>query len=229
MITFTTGTELTTAVTDLINAVLALLLLLRCHRMADSNRLRHLGWQLLLICICLSSLLGTVIHGIDISAQACAKAWPPLVLIMYITAASLLFCIYSEAEFRSRLPLAIMAAALLFGLLMVIFFCVNDATYWRLKIFFIFAAFCLVLSAIRCLQLWRSGRHGMLMIIAAMAIQIIGGVCQALHFTHFTFIWEFNHNAIAHFCISISLLLFYIGYRRLLTDGQLQSNSGLQH
>ena len=212
---FTSGAAATTAVTDLINVLLALVLGMLIQRTPDSNVRRQRVWMLFFALFLLSSALGAYLHGLVLPQAYIDFWWGPLVLLMYATASCFLLILCCEPEYRSYTRRAMLCCAVLFAALMVIFHQLEDLNYWRLKLFFIYAAFCLGSGGIGYFRLWQKNRAGSGRILLAVGLQILGGILQGAHLGNFTFIWSFNYNGTAHLLMSLSLLLFYAAYKRL--------------
>ena len=82
-------TEQTTALTDLVLAVVALVCaaLLHMARRHDVWKVRLWTWVFILLAV--AALLGTVAHGLDLTEQTRANVWRPLYLLLGLVVALL--------------------------------------------------------------------------------------------------------------------------------------------
>ena len=80
-----------------------------------------------------------------------------------------------------------------------------------------FSVFCLVYLVYCIVKLFRQ-RRGMPELnwyLVAIFVLIIGCILQSIKSIHFTILnWEFNYNAVYHFCILLFLLIQFKGIRK---------------
>ncbi len=208
----TTGTEFTTAATDLVNAAAAaglLYAILKERPLTKHSRL-WAATYLFFIGVCLA---GVVLHGLVITPQVKKTAWCFLYVIMVCMVQS--YCIAvrydifgekGEKKYLVRsLVLAGAAAAVLVSLLL--FSAGND--------FLVFSAYCagnMVYIILKLLPAIRK-RSCFRWYIAAVALLITGSLLQAVRSIHIRLIWEFDRNSVYHFFLFLFILCQYRGMR----------------
>lgn len=204
-------TELTTAATD---AALALLCL---GVAAGLWRYRRLApwkitlWLWVLALLATASLLGAIVHGLDLPAPVKAALWHPLYLCLGLTVALFLVgALYDWlglAAARRALPWA-MLCAFSFALLTPL---LGGA-------FFLFIGYeAVAMSGALCIYLWLTGKGsaGSCGIAIAILLSMLAAAVQASKLT-VTFLVSFDHNGLFHLVQMAAIVILGYGLRASL-------------
>ena len=212
---FTSGTDITTAVTDLINAALAFFLMCRLIRKGTGTK-RDRVWITTFILFIMVSCTGFVIHGLTAaSGYEINQLWRRLLMVemafmLAFYTISILCDIYGEIVLRKAasvvLPLAAVfsvAAILLMG----------RTSYG----FTIFVVYCLttLLYLIVLLFRHRKEKDGLTLYLIATILLAAANYVQTIKSIQFSLIWAFNYDSVYHFMLFLFILIQYRGICRL--------------
>jgi len=199
----TVPTELTTAGTDLLLALVAVGLCLWLRPLRRHDRF-YLGlWQGVFALLALAALLGALTHGLQLPPWLYLLLWQPLYLAMGVVVALLLLAATAAAR-RARLPLLLLPAV--FYLITLLF---NGAflpfvIYEGLALLFVLAVY---------LRLAFRRHPGAGLLCAGVLVTLLAAGLQASP-VGFTLLWPFDHNGVFHLVQLPGLLLFAFGARR---------------
>lgn len=213
---FTTGTDITTAVTDLINAAVSMLLMWRLiGRGVNENR--DLLWIMTLFLFILASITGFFIHGFTIAADPEISQILQRILVVELafTLAFFMvsvFCdVYGEGILRKAMPvcLAISTAFSIIALIIMFFTTSQNGLT-------IFVVYCIanLLVMIVILIKHRKNHVGLSLYLLAVILLVIANCVQMMKFIEFTLIRDFNCDSVYHWVILIFVLVQYIGICR---------------
>ena len=93
--TLTSGTELSSGLTNLINALLSIYFLFRLIQM-DKEKKGKLLWAITFVVFIISSLVGAFIHGIQLKQETKKILWAFLNINLCLTIATYSICIWYE-------------------------------------------------------------------------------------------------------------------------------------
>lgn len=213
---WTQGTELTTAVTDLINGITAVILMLRMGKLKSCG-LRNV-WMVYFLMLGLVSLIGFPAHAFVMSAETNHRIWAVLYPCMIAMVLSYYIAVVYDMKggaamrivLRILIPASIAACALLIWM---------DRNM-RSRAFIVFGLWCLILLAGILRILIPAAKHKPVYksYLAALALLVMGSVIQSMKFIRFTLIFEFNYNGIYHFAIFLLMLVQYRGVCRRIEE-----------
>ena len=213
---FRTGFDMTTAVTDLINAAAALIPICWLIKQGLAERRNRL-WAAAYSLFALNSAVGFILHGFYLSDSLNIILWSilyvvlGLMLAMYVS--SVRYDVFGEQGFDKFLRVSIIVSAVV----CVIIAAINVIDYHYS--FPLFSAYCILNIGIILSQLFRRIKEDkrFAWYLAAIMIFVIGSVIQAINTIQFSLIWDFNHDSVYHFAMLIFLLVQFKGIR-LLSD-----------
>ena len=208
----TTGYEITTAATNLFNAVITVILMIDIFRM-KGPAVRKYVWGASFGLFLLVCLLGTYAHGVQLSDAARSRTWDILYIVMAFMAASLavsvLYEIHGPACLKKAVP-AFAASAVVFVILRQMFssYVPND--------FVLFLIYCGGILIFLIIKLFLARREKPHMVIGLWGIGtlIAASVLQNVKAIQFHLIWDFNYNAVYHLVTLISVVLMYCFVKR---------------
>lgn len=206
-------TEQTTAVTDAILAVIAIVITVYLHRISQGNRWKATLWVCFFGLLALASILGTIAHGLKMSKMIQALLWHPLNLSLGLLVAifmvAVVYDIWGEAIARRVLPIMVIIGASFFGVTLV----------WPDS----FLAFIIYEAVVMFFALggyiWMACRghlEGVWFMIAGVFVTIIAATTQASNTLSFTFIWSFDNNGVFHLLQIVGVMLLMAGLRKAL-------------
>jgi len=207
------ATELTTAATDGLLGILAVigLVILSSYRDRDSWRIGV--WSSVLTTLAVVSLLGTVVHGLALSDTARDLIWRPLYLLLGLLVA--LFVVAGVYDWRGRitagrlLPVAVVVA--------VLFFLLTQLIRGSFLVFVIYEAVAMLLAlSIYAYLAVRHRRDGAALMAVAIVLNIIAAAIQASGSVSLTVIWPFDHNGVFHLVQMVAVVVLVLGLRRSL-------------
>ena len=211
----TSPPEFTGAVTDLINAPIAILLILLTAGIKDSRKRRKLLFVLLYLSVALTGIYGFIIHAFQLSDKTTLILWIFLYPFMHMMV--LIFSLISsdsnlgaKAYKRSAIILSVMTAVSC--IVTELFLCFTDIN--ALYPFIIFAVLALIPSLFIFAKKAISTKEKFSSLMTAgLIIQLIGAVFQATRNVYITLIWEFDYNSIYHVLLTVSIIVFYFAHR----------------
>lgn len=216
------NTVMTTAVTDLINALILLPMLLHMNRFLPQDHPESRLWKRLMGMIALSSLLGFVLH---------IHAWArvPLVCIwavLYITLLDTVHAFLSLAihaltggdrpQKKGRLFLR--AVELISWCVLVLFLLLGRNP---IRLFILLAIGFALPALYVYARLARRGHRGARILLAAFLPQIPGLVLQLMRRGELALLWRFDFNGLYHLCVLVSIVIFYFSARQWNRDPAL--------
>jgi len=207
-------TEQTTAVTDLMFAMLSGCGVLYLARFRHLDRRKALIWCWGLGFLVMATFSGFLVHGFVMSEQVSRVLWQPISLGLGVAialfVAGAIHDVWGERASGIAVPVMVLVGVGFYGIkclfsgafLMVL-------VYEAAAMFFAFGAY--VFLAVR-----RNLRYGRWM-AAAILVTIIAAVVQATKKVHFTLVWEFDHNGVFHMLQGVGIALLLVGLTRSFT------------
>jgi hypothetical protein len=212
------ATELTTAATDAALGLLCLGVSLRLGAVDVSATWKRALWCWLFGLLAVASVLGTVVHGLELSESVRSVLWRPLYLSLGLTVALFLVGgIYDwrgEAVARALLPWAIGIG--------VSFFAVTQLSSGAFLIFVVYEAIAMLATLAMYVFLSTSGRlAGAGMMTVGIGLSIVAAAVQASPLG-VRLIVPFDHNGLFHLVQLTATAALSNGLRRGLEtkDGQ---------
>lgn len=209
---FTTiATEQTTAVTDAILGVIALIGVgwFQCYRQRDYVRVRC--WQSLLLFAAIAAFLGTVAHGIVMDKATYEGLWKPLLLILgYVVASIVLIAAYDvwgASHLRWIAPLL--------GTIALLFFATTFIQGLSFLVFIAYEAVGMLTALVLYIRLAvKKCLRGAGIIAVGIVLQLVAAGAQAAGPYEIRMIWLFDHNGVFHIVgIVATLVMLYGGAR----------------
>jgi len=203
-------TEQTTAFTDLLLTVLAFIsaIVLQRFRRIDPFKVRVWGWALILLAV--ASKLGAIAHGLTLSEDIEELIWQPLELCLGLSVAlCFVGALYDlrgrSSAVRAILPMLFLVAA---------FYSAMLALGEDFLIFVIYEAIIiLAITVIYAILVTREKRAGALLIVTAMALNLIAAGIQ-ISGVEVDLFWKFDHNGIFHLVQCLGLIFLTAGLMR---------------
>lgn len=213
-------TEQTTAVTDLLMALVALgalFAVLRAGREQDHWKATMWAWAFGLLFV--ASALGAVAHGFRMSQQTNDLLWQPLNLALGLTIAMFVVGVVHDAwgQAASRRTLVPMIAV---G---VAFFGITRLIPGSFLVFVLYEAVAMLFSLVVYIVLAAKNRLvGAWWMAAGILVTIIAAGIQASGAVHLTVIWEFDHNGIFHIVQMAGVAILVAGLRKAFQAGDTE-------
>ena len=213
------ATERTTAATDALLALAALVLLAVLRRRTPPSFGRAV-WLAALAMMAGASVLGAVAHGLRLSDGARDVLWQPLYLALGTTMA--LFVVGAVRDWRGDRA-ARRALPAMLGLTLV-FYLATRAAGGDFLVFVIYEAAALGFSL--AVYTWLAARRhlaGAAAMAAALAVSLAAGAVQAADLGTVRLLWEFDHNGVFHLVQLAGIALLAAGLRRVLDSSPLEA------
>jgi len=206
------ATERTTAGTDALLAVAAIVLLVRL-RFRSPPSFGRAVWRSALAAMAIASVLGAVAHGLELSPGVRDLLWQPLYLALGTTMA--LFVVGAVRDWRGD-----RAARRVLPLMLVLtlaFYGATRASGGAFLVFVLYEAVALgfALGVYAWLAAQRS-RGGAAPMAAALALSLAAGAVQAGNIATVHLVWDFDHNGLFHLVQLVGIVLLGVGLRRIL-------------
>jgi hypothetical protein len=207
----TVATELTTAATDGILAVLAVaciaVLTIRC-RHHDSTR--QLLWSSVFLLLAIGATLGTVVHGLQLPQVVRFWVWQPLFLSIGLVVS--LLVVVAAVDLLGKKVLrpvlwVMLSATLGFYLCTLL----GNKSYWM---FVAYETVCMVivLASYSCLA--ARGNQGATLLVIGISLSITAATIQASQAIAMTVgPWLLDHNGVFHLVQMPALILLALGAR----------------
>lgn len=202
------ATELTTAATD---ALLALLtasaaLYLRGLRYADRRRLAL--WTGVLGLLAVASALGAVVHGLEMRPATFDLLWQPLYLMLGLVVA--LFAAAAAYDWRGRsatraLPWLLILAVAFYGATWVF-----EGAF---RVFILYEAAAMAFALWVYVRLAIRRRPGAGLMAVGVALSLAAAAIQQVESISFTLIFPFDHNGAFHLVQIVAVVVLVAGLR----------------
>jgi len=204
-------TEQTTAITDILLAIVSFIIVISIFRIGNRiDVFKTRIWTGAFGLLCLAAILGSVAHGLKMSESINYLIWQPLNFSLGMAIA--LFAagvIYDWKDFS--IPKNLFIALISFG---VIFYAITLFIPGSFFVFILYEAVAMIFSLVMYIYLWNSKKlSGALFMALGILITIIAAIVQALNNISLTFIWEFDHNGLFHLIQIFALLFLFFGLK----------------
>ena len=186
----TTGIELTTAITNI-----AIFFVSIYSFFKTKDKL----WKIFFFLMSVDSFLGTIAHGIVMSQTINNILWVILTIIFTITI-NMFICIFKDVNMKINYLLSIILSITL----LILF-------YLGLDYLLVFSLYCLLVVLFSIYLIIKKNYKNKLWFLLGLFFQLLGGV---FIFTKIGF-GLINHNCIYHLLTVITVILFYIGNKKV--------------
>ncbi|MFZ5798515.1 MAG: DUF6962 family protein [Thermodesulfobacteriota bacterium] len=204
-------TELTTAGTDALLALLCLYCAIRLRRCRSLAPWKTGLWISVLLLLAFASALGTVAHGLDLPSHIRDLLWYPLYLCLGMTVA--LFAVGAILDWqgtliaRRVLPWAISAA--------LAFSAITPLLGGSFLFFLVYEALAMIGALCIYAGLARRGLPGSGLIAAAITLTLLAAAVQASDLS-LTLLLPFDHNGLFHLVQMPAIVLLCLGLQKNL-------------
>lgn len=202
-------TEQTTAVTDVLMAILAFIVTLKVYRTGkniDSKKTRIWMWAFGLLTF--ASATGAVAHGFQMSKLTNFVLWQPLNLALGVAiglfAAGVIYDFRNFTLPKTLIPLLLIGA--------IVFFTITVILPNAFIVFIIYEAIAMIFAfVVYTILASRKTIKGAGLMAAGILVTIIAAAIQSIETIRVTLIWEFDHNGIFHIVQMIGLVILLKG------------------
>ena len=214
----TQATERTTAATDALLAIAAIVLLAMLRRRTPPSFGRAV-WLSALTAMALASVLGAVAHGLRLSDAVRDLLWQPLYFALGTTMA--LFVVGAVRDWRGDRAARRTLPAML--VLTLAFYGATRASGGDFLVFVLYEAGALGFAlAVYAWLAARRRRAGAAAMAAALGVSLAAGAVQAADLGTVRLLWEFDHNGVFHLVQLAGIVLLAAGLRRILHQPPLE-------
>jgi hypothetical protein len=204
-------TERTTAVTDLVLALVAMAAVIALGRRAAPSLARHV-WQAALAAAAAGAALGAMAHGLALPTRTRELLWQPLFLLLGVTVS--LFVVGAVASWRGAATAGRVLPPML--VLAVIFYFATRLTGGDFLVFVLYQAGTVLFAMAVYLRLGARGVPGAGLVAAGLALTLVAGAVQAIDDLEVRLVWPFDHNGLYHLVQLLGLALLTWGLTRVL-------------
>lgn len=215
-------TELTTAATDAVLAVLALVCIrwLAARRSADPEKVTL--WVLVLALLAVASALGAVAHGFDLSPNTLWLLWQPLFLSLgLVVALFVVAAVYdgfgAAAARRLLIPALVVGGA--FYLLTLVF----PGTF---MVFVLYEAVAMLVALALYVRLAiRDGAKWAWLMVLGIGLNIVAAAIQASGTVRLDLGVPFDHNGVFHLVQMVAIVVLVLGVGASLDSSGRPANT----
>ena len=199
-------TELTTAATDLLLALVALVCIyLLQSRLKVTARL--LCWIVIFSCLVVAAFFGAIAHGIELTDQIKNSLWMLIYLSLALLVSMFVVAVCHDvfgldAAKRLFIPAALIAIA---------FFVYATQFSSSFLPFIIYEVVAMLVALLGYVWLLARGFLGAHWFVAGIVLTIVAAAIQATQALTFSFIWAFDHNGVYHLLQLIAVLMLCRG------------------
>jgi len=206
----TEQTELTTAASDILLVVVALLCVAFLLRFFRRDPWRVGLWSGVFLLLAGAALLGAVVHGVELSPGLKDLLWQPLFLLLGLVVA--LFVVASVYDWKGKSK-AVRLLPVMF-VVAVVFFGVTRLFSSGFFVFVIYEALAMIF-ALGVYSLLASRRQigGAAVIALSIVLNMVAAAVQTSGSISFNLIWAFDHNGIFHLIQVVAVLVMFLGVR----------------
>ena len=192
MIHFTSGYELTTALTNILIFIASIYSYLNT---------KDKKWKLFFLLLTIDSFLGVIVHGIVMSITLHNILWV-ILTILFVLSTNTLLTIFVDIKSK----IAVLLSIALSIILLIEF-------YLGIKFLLTFTMYTLIVSIITFIFMIKNNNYkNKIYFILAYISQVIGGIFL-LSNIEFCLL---NHNGFYHIFMALTILFFYIGIKKQL-------------
>lgn len=199
-------TEQTTAATNALLALVALIAGLSMNRLRYLHPWKLLLWRGVFFLLAAAAALGTFAHGLVFDPAILKLIWHPLYLCLDLLVALVIlaaaFDLWGYRVARKMMPAVLIIALLAFAV-----------TVFQDNFRFFIAFEVVGMLFALCVYLWLSwqGRTGAILVTAGIVLSLLAAGVQTQDFLVFNFLWRFDHNGIYHLIQIPGVLLLIKG------------------
>jgi len=207
----TIPTEQTTAATDVILAIVALIVCIATYRSGKkSNPRKGKIWAWAFGLLAFAAMTGAVAHGFQMSDQLNYFLWQPLNLALGLAVSMFVVGVAFDMT-RGSLPKVVLPVMITTGTLFYLITLLFPGTF---LVFILYEAIAMLFSLVVYIILGSQKRlHGAWLMALGIFITIIAAAIQATETVHLHCIWEFDFNGIFHLVQIVGLLVLFAGLR----------------
>lgn len=204
------NTVVSTAVTDLINAVVLLPLLLHMKRILPKDHPESRLWKQLMGLIALASFLGFLLHIYPWTTVPLTGIWIVLyAVLLEALHRFLLLAIHTHSggdrpQKRTALFLRAAEAVILGALIFILLLDRNP-----IRVFILCGIILAICAFYLCARLAIRGHRGSRILLTALLPQIPGLTLQLMRQGEIG-LWNLDFNGIYHLCLLVSIVIFYL-------------------
>lgn len=199
-------TEQTTAATDVVFAVIAILIVFLLK--SDTNKKRNLMWKGYFFCYFIGGVLGAIGHGIKIDAGVLDVIWNVMYLFLGLGIGFFTIAVLNDL-FNKKISKFLAGLCLLPS---VLFYLVTVFISGSFTVFVVYTLaitiFGLVVYAI---IFARTKDKAILILFSGISFTVLTGVAHAFVTGEIHFIWVFDKNSVMHIIQTAGLALTYLG------------------
>jgi hypothetical protein len=204
-------TELTTAATDALIAIVALGCISVLRRGHSKYRQRVALWSWVFGLLAFSSMLGAFVHGLDLSSTVQSWLWRPLFLSLGLVVA--MFVIGAVFDLKGQNAARAWLVPML--VLAMVFFTVTQIGSGNFRIFIVYEAVAMLGALGIYLFLARKRRlAGAGTVAAGILLNIVAATIQATGTITVTIMVPFDHNGVFHLIQIVALIVLTRGLAR---------------
>lgn len=207
-------TEQTTAITNVVLAILAMICIFQIHQTKDQRNHKSQKkniWSWVFKLIALAGVLGAIVHGFMLSEEAKYILWQILYLILGLVVSLFVVGVIHDLKgyINSKIILAIIAAGTLFF--------ITASILDNFLAFIVYEILAIVFSISVYIWLATSRRLvGSWLMVGGLFISMVAAIIQSIGAVQITFIWKFDQNGIFHIMQAIGLLFIMAGVKSSL-------------
>ncbi len=215
--------EQTTAVTDLLLAITAIINVILIYKRGNkTDREKTIIWVTAFLFLAFSAILGAYAHGIKMPESLNKLIWQPLNLLLGLTVAFFTIgVLYDLSGFKKR--------KLVFILLIItsfLFYLITLIIPGLFLIFIIYEALAMLFAFGAYFYLFLVKKFpGAQFMFSGILVSIIASVIQTAESVQFHFIWFFDHNGLFHILQIMGLILLCKGIIREFSSRSVKLTS----
>lgn len=200
--------EQTTAITDLILAILSFWAIIKIRQAGSSAPLKGRIWSWVFILLTVAAFFGFIAHGFQMSEKTNYLFWQPINLALGLSIS--LFAAGAIYDLRDgALPKAVIPALVVLG---VVFYFITVFIPGSFLVFIIYEAVVMIFALAAYISLAAKAKlPGGWWMVGGIFITIVAAVVQAMGTIKIQIIWEFDFNGIFHIIQMVGILVLVNG------------------
>ncbi len=206
-------TELTTAVTDLILACMAVAAAVRLRKTRQSYTVPQKAdiWTAAFVSLAVAGFLGFWAHGFEMTKTFKALLWHPLYLGLGLTVAFFAAAVLVDLR-EATVPRAVVLS---FAAVGVVFYGITIVVPGSFLVFIAYEAVAMLFAlGVYTYLSVRRRRITFYYMTAGVIVSIAAAAFQAIDSVGFTLIWEFDNNGVFHLVQMAGIVFLMLGLER---------------
>ena len=212
---FTSGTELTTALTDALIALLSIYIFIRFLYLRFDNKYMRYTWLFFFVFMFIAGTMGFIIHGITLNINVINSLWNVLLFIFCIILCLLLLTSVIEIKNNNINKKNVIMLSCISLSIFIIIYVLSLYGFDIVLLYSLFVGVSVIYSlSVYFILYFKHKEKNNIYFIISILLQFIGGIVLTSKSFYIKLFLEYDYNSFYHVCLLFTLYLFYLGNKK---------------